>query len=120
MSTDTTQASYKILTDAPEGTGGVRVYRALTDIVEAHQDISLQFEMPGAGPGDAATTLEDRVMTIRGKVEQIGARDREPVCAEHGDGDFEQAFALADDVDHVRIGAEMRNGVLTASLACPP
>ncbi len=47
MSTDISQAAEKTPTDSPETTGGGRIYRPSTDIVETDQGFSMMLEMPG-------------------------------------------------------------------------
>lgn len=116
MSTDITQATEKFPADAPETTRGGRIYRPLTDIVETDQGVSMLLEMPGVGPDDVEITLENRVLTIRGKVEPTKPENLELAYAEYGEGDFERAFTLSEDFDPDRIEAEMRNGVLTLTL----
>ena len=71
MSTDITQAAEKTPTDSPETTGGGRIYRPLTDIVETDQGVSMMLEMPGVAADAVEITPENRVLTIRGKVEPM-------------------------------------------------
>ena len=116
MSTDITQVTEKTVTDAPETTGGGRIYRPLTDIIETDQGVSMMLEMPGVGPDRVEITLENRVLTIRGRVEPMKPENLQLAYAEYGEGDFERAFTLSEDFDPDRIEAEMRNGVLTLTL----
>lgn len=95
MSTDITQATEKTPTDAPEtaggGGGGGGIYRPLTDIVETDQGVSVMLEMPGVAADAVEITLENRVLTIRGKVEPMRPENLELAYAEYGEGDFERA-----------------------------
>ena len=93
MSTDITQATEKTPTDAPEtaGGGGGGFYRPLTDIVETDQGVSVMLEMPGVAADAVEITLENRVLTIRGKVEPMRPENLELAYAEYGEGDFERA-----------------------------
>ncbi len=116
MSTDITQATEKTVTDAPETAAGRRIYRPLTDIIETDQGVSMMLEMPGVGPDRVEITLENRVLTIRGRVEPMKPENLQLAYAEYGEGDFERAFTLSEDFDPDRIEAEMRNGVLTLTL----
>lgn len=77
---------------------------------------SMMLEMPGVGPDHVEITLENRVLTIRGKVEQTRPENLQLAYAEYGEGDFERAFSLSEDFDPDRIEARMRNGVLTLTL----
>lgn len=91
MSTDITQATEKTPTHAPETAGGGRIYRPLTDIVETDQGVSKMLEMPGVAADAVEITLENRVLTIRGKVDPMRPENRELAYAEYGEGDFERA-----------------------------
>ena len=120
MSTDITQATEKTTTDAPETAGGGRIYRPLTDICETDQGVSMMIEMPWVAAGAVEITLENRGLTIRGKVEPMRPENPELAYAEYGGGDFERAFTLSEDFDPDRIEAEMRGGVLTLTLPRAP
>lgn len=119
MSTDITQATEKTPTHAPETAGGGRIYRPSTDIVETDQGFSMMLEMPGVAADAIEITLENRVLTIRGKVDPVRPKNLELAYAEYGEGDFERAFTLSEDFDPDRIEAEMRGGVLTLTLPEP-
>ncbi len=95
MSTDITQATEKTPTDPPETAAGGRFYRPLTDIVETDQGVSMMLEMSGVAADAVEITLENRVLTMRGKVEPIRPENLELAYAEYGEGDFERAFALS-------------------------
>lgn len=116
MSTEISRATEKTVTEAPETTGGGRIYRPLTDIIENDQGVSMMLEMPGVHPDHVDITLENRVLTIRGRVQPMQPESLQLSYAEYGEGDFERAFTLSEDFDPDRIEAELRNGVLTLTL----
>ena len=120
MSTDIAQATEKTPTDAPETSAGGRIYRPLIDIVETDQGVSMMLEMPGVAADAVEITPENRVLTIRGKVEPMRPENLELAYAQYGEGDFEKAFTLSEDFDPDRIEAEMRGGVLTLTLPRGP
>nr|WP_313418621.1 Hsp20/alpha crystallin family protein [Brevundimonas diminuta] len=120
MSTDITPATEKTTTDAPETAGGGHIYRPLTDICETDQGVSMMIEMPGVAAGAVEITLENRGLTIRGKVEPMWPENLELAYAEYSVGDFEKAFTLSEDFALDRIEAEMRGGVLTLTLPRAP
>ena len=88
----------------------------MIDIVEIDQGVSMMLEMPGVAAGAVEITLENRGLTIRGKVEPMRPENLELAYAQYGEGDFERAFTLSEDFDPDRIEAEMRGGVLTLTL----
>lgn len=116
MANQVTRTTDKTPTEAPETTYGGRVYRALTDIVETPEGVTLMLEMPGVGAGDVDITLEKRVLTIRGKVSPTTIDKLDLAYAEYGEGDFERVFTMSEEFDPDRIEAQVRNGVLTLTL----
>jgi HSP20 family molecular chaperone IbpA len=120
MTADIARATDKTPADAPEPAAGGRIYRPLTDILETDQGVSMMIEMPGAGADDVEITLENRVLTIRGRVRPTRPEKLELAYAEYGEGDFERAFMLSEDFDADRIEASMHNGVLTLTLPKAP
>ncbi|WP_086617459.1 Hsp20/alpha crystallin family protein [Erythrobacter tepidarius] len=120
MSNDIAHATDKTPAQAPEPAAGGRIYRPLTDIVEHDAGVSMMLEMPGVGPEDVDITLENRVLTIRGRVALTRPEELQLTHAEYGEGDFERAFALSEDFDPDRIEARMHDGVLTLTLPKAP
>ena len=116
MSNDVTQTADKTPAEGPETTTGARIYRPLTDIVETEDSVTLMLEMPGVAAEDVDVTLEQRVLTIRGKVRPTQPEKLQLAYAEYGEGDYERAFTLSDDFDPDKIDASVANGVLTVTL----
>ena len=116
MTNDVTQTSDKTPAEGPETTTGARLYRPLSDIVETEDGVTLMLEMPGVAAGDVDITLEQRVLTIRGKVRPTRPETLQLTYAEYGEGDYERAFTLSDDFDPDKIDASVKNGVLTVTL----
>lgn len=103
----------------PEGaepTRPRRVWRPLADIVEVGDAILLMVEMPGVPAGDVEVTLEQRVLTIRGRTAFVAPENLRLLHAEYAPGDYERIFTLSGDFDGERIEAEAKNGVLTLRL----
>lgn len=95
---------------------GATLYRPIADIVERQDGVVVRIEMPGVAPADVGISVERRVMTVRGRGRVTAPEGYRCVHAEYGEGDFERAFTLSEDIDEGRIAAEMRNGVLTLTL----
>lgn len=103
--------------EAPAETArGARLYRPVADIVETEAGVTLAIDMPGVAPEDVEIDLEKHVLTIRGRSKQTQAGDFQLVYAEYGEGDYERAFTLSEDLDEKKIKARMRDGVLTLTL----
>jgi HSP20 family protein len=52
------------------------------------------------------------VLTIRGRSAAGDHARYQCVYNEHGDGDYERAFALSENIDRDRIEASLKDGVL--------
>lgn len=102
--------------DRVESTRGSRIYRPLADICETESGVALAIDMPGVGPEDVDITLEKRVLTIRGRAQQTRPEGYNPVYAEYGEGDYERAFSLSEEIDEARIKAAVHGGVLMLEL----
>ncbi|KPQ05705.1 MAG: Molecular chaperone (small heat shock protein) [Rhodobacteraceae bacterium HLUCCA12] len=116
MTNDVTETADKTPAKEPETTTGTRIYRPLTDIVETSDGVTLMLEMPGVAAEDVDLILEQRVLTIRGKVHPTRPEKLQPTYAEYGEGDYERAFTLSDDFDPDKIDAAVANGVLRVTL----
>lgn len=116
MTSDGTQTADKTPTETPETTTGGRIYRPLADIMETGEGVTLMLEMPGVAADDVDITLEQRVLTIRGKVQPTNPERLQLAYAEYGEGDYERSFTLSDDFDPEKINAAVSHGVLTVAL----
>jgi HSP20 family molecular chaperone IbpA len=99
-----------------ETTRGATLYRPVADIVEGKEGVIVQIEMPGVRSGDVEISVERRVLTVRGRGRVTAPEGFRCVYAEYGEGDYERAFTLSQDIDEGKIAAGMKNGVLTLSL----
>jgi HSP20 family molecular chaperone IbpA len=120
MTTELAKSPEKTPADTPEPTGGGQIFRAPTDIVETDTGVTLMLDMPGVSPEQVDVTLDNRVLTIRGRISSAKPEGLELAYTEYGEGDFERAFTLSEDFDPDRIEAEMRGGVLTVTLPRAP
>jgi HSP20 family molecular chaperone IbpA len=83
-----------------------------TEILETKDDVVLVAEMPGVDETSVEVTLEDDVLTIRGKTEDPALEGHRRVYAEFERGDYERSFALTDGADAGKIEASVKNGLL--------
>jgi len=77
--------------------------------------LRITLAVAGFAPGELSVTVEDRQLVIRGK--QNDARDRTFLHRGIAARQFERSFVLAEGIDVT--GAELRNGLLTVTLARP-
>ncbi|WP_372922660.1 Hsp20/alpha crystallin family protein [Roseovarius sp.] len=99
-----------------ESDRGAPVLRPIADIVETGNGISVQIEMPGVSPEDVDISVDDRMLTVRGRSRAHAPEGYDLVQAEYERSDYERSFALGRDIDEGSIAAEMREGVLTLLL----
>jgi HSP20 family molecular chaperone IbpA len=85
------------------------------DILETAEGLRLVLDMPGARPEDVDLRFERGELTVHGRCEPPAPAGR-LLAAEYEVGDYYRAFLIGQDVDAGRIGAEMKNGVLTVLL----
>lgn len=99
----------------PEGaerTRALPVYAPRVDIVETDDALEILADMPGVTRDSVEVTLEQRVLTIRGRADTSLPDDLAPLYLEYQPGDYERAFALSDAVDPSGIEARVQDGVL--------
>ena len=87
------------------------------DVSETQNEVILRYDMSGVDKNDLEITAEKNILTVIGhvSVESMG----DPVYQETRFGNYRRQFTLPDDVDADSIKAEMKNGVLTVSIAKP-
>ena len=102
----------------PAGTehARVRTRSPAVSITENDDSIILAVDLPGV-PGDQAeVTVENGVLSIRGKVAPASRPGTSAVHREYEALDFERAFTLPEDADGSRVSATSRHGVLRVVL----
>jgi HSP20 family protein len=98
-----------------EGTERTRdrpVYAPRVDIIETEDALEILADMPGVTKDSVDVTLEQRVLSIRGRAETSLPGDLTPLYLEYQPGDYERAFTLSDAVDPAGIEAKVRSGIL--------
>ena len=88
------------------------------DIIEDKSNVHLTFELPGMEKDQIKVMVEDGVLTVSGKRRQDSEeKGKSFVRTERSYGAFSRSFTLPDSVDHEKISADYRNGLLKVSLA---
>jgi len=94
-----------------------RVWVPALDIVEKRDAYVVVAELPGVSQNDVELSFEQNVLTIRGQKSSLfdPSKDGElrVFTAERVSGAFERAIRLPEFVDSEKIGAELRDGLLT-------
>jgi HSP20 family protein len=103
----------------PQGTERTRelpLYAPRVDIIETEDALEVLADMPGVTRDSVAVTLEQRVLTIRGRADTSLPGGLAPLHLEYEPGDYERSFTLTDAVDPAGIEARVRSGVLQLRL----
>lgn len=92
------------------------VFQPLADIAERDEAILVELEVPGARQDSLDVTLENRVLTVRARVDTPSRDGWSLLHREYGEGDYERSFILSEDIDVDHIEATVTNGLLRISL----
>ena len=99
-----------------EPTIPVRVFVPTTDILEDEQVLTVVMEMPGVSKEAVEVNLQDRVLTVEGRIDFSKYEQMQPVYTEYNIGNFSRSFSLSSSIDQDKIRAEMQDGLLTLTL----
>jgi HSP20 family protein len=99
-----------------EPTIPVRVFVPTTDILEDEHALTVVMEMPGVSKEAVDINIEDRVLTVQGRIDFGKYEQMQPVYTEYNIGNFSRSFSLSNSIDQDKIRADMQDGVLTLTL----
>jgi HSP20 family molecular chaperone IbpA len=86
------------------------------DIYETDEGAVLVADLPGCDEGSVDISLEDRELTLRGRVKPEAPEGLELATAEYRVGDFERTFTVSELIDTNAIRATVTDGVLRLTL----
>jgi HSP20 family protein len=101
--------------DQGEPTQAGVYYSPAVDIYESEDAITVLADLPGVDKDLLDVDVEDRQLTITGRVAQPEERFQ-PLYREYGIGGYTRSFRLGDTIDPSKIGASLKDGVLTLVL----
>ncbi len=99
-----------------ERTRDRKVFVPAVDIYETNEAIVLVAEMPGVDEKSIDVTLDNDVLTLRGRVDYKVPEGYDLIYNEYEIGDYERSFTVNEVIDVDKIEAEYHNGVLTVTL----
>ena len=99
-----------------EPTIPVRMFVPTTDILEDEQSLTVVMEMPGVSKEAVDIHLQDRVLTVEGRIDFSKYEQLQPVYTEYNIGNFSRSFSLSNSIAQDKIRADMNDGVLTLTL----
>ena len=87
------------------------------DVTTNGEDTVVRASLPGVAPEDIQVSIEDRVLTIKGKTdEKFQDSDGQFVMRERRTGAFSRALRLPDSVDPDKVQPHYEHGILTITL----
>ena len=90
------------------------------DIYETETGLVVVADLPGVSPEGLEVTLERRVLSIFGRVEEDAPKGYSQAHREYAVGDFERQFTLSGDFDINGIEANLKYGVLHLAIPRVP
>jgi HSP20 family protein len=100
----------------PESTIPARRFLPVTDIFETSDALKVILEMPGVDKESVDVRVENDVLTIEGQVDFTKYQGLTPLYTEYNVGNYARSFELSSKIDQERIGAELKDGVITLIL----
>jgi HSP20 family molecular chaperone IbpA len=99
-----------------EKTIPARLFMPSVDIFEDHNALTVVLEIPGVDKSHVDINVEAGVLNIDGRLDFSKYEGMQPVYTEYNIGHYRRSFSLPNKIDQNRIGAEMKDGVLTITL----
>jgi HSP20 family protein len=99
-----------------ETTIPARIFLPMTDIYEASDALTVVLEMPGVEKDNVEVSVEDGVLNVQGRLDLNKYQGLTPLYTEYNIGHYSRSFRLSSKIDQNKIGAEMKDGVLSLTL----
>jgi len=100
-----------------ESRGAVSDWMPAVDVHETKDAFVLRADLPGVDPNDIEVTMENGVLTLRGRRQSEVTREESGYRRiERTSGEFFRRFTLPDVADSEAISAQTSNGVLTVRI----
>jgi HSP20 family molecular chaperone IbpA len=90
------------------------------DIYESETGLVIAADLPGVNPDGLEVTLDKRVLSIYGRVDEGAPEGYSMVYREYEVGDFERQFTLSGDFNINGIEADLRDGMLHLAIPRAP
>jgi HSP20 family protein len=99
-----------------ETTIPTRVFLPNADIYETNDALNVVLEMPGVEKNSVEVRVEDGVLKIDGRLDFSKYQGLQPLYTEYNVGHYSRSFRLSSKIDQNKIGAELKDGVLSLVL----
>ena len=99
-----------------ETTIPARIFLPTADIYETEDALSVVLEMPGVEKNNVDVRVEGGVLKVEGRPDFSKYQGLQPLYTEYNVGHYFRSFQLSSKIDHNRIEAELKDGVLALTL----
>jgi HSP20 family protein len=106
----------RALENKDESTIPARVFLPTADIYESNDALNVVLEMPGVDKSSVDIRVEDDVLKIEGRLDFSKYQGLQPLYTEYNVGHYSRSFRLSSKIDQNKIGAELKDGVLSLVL----
>jgi len=99
-----------------ESTIPARTFVPTADIYEDRDSLKVVLEMPGVEKSNVDIRVEEGVLFVEGRLDVAKYRGLQPLYTEYNIGNYARSFRLSNAIDQDKIGAELKDGVLSLTL----
>jgi HSP20 family protein len=99
-----------------ETTIPARVFLPTADIYETQDALTVVLEMPGVEKSNVDVRVEDGVLEVQGRLDLSKYQGLQPLYTEYNVGHYARSFQLSSRIDQNKIGAQLKDGVLSLTL----
>lgn len=99
-----------------ETTIPARVFLPTADIYETQDALTVILEMPGVEKSNVDVRVEDGILEVEGRLDLSKYQGLQPLYTEYNVGHYSRSFQLSSRIDQNKIGAELKDGVLSLTL----
>jgi HSP20 family protein len=87
------------------------------DIAETDSQVTVKAELPGLEAKDIDVSVSGDLLTLKGeKKEEKEAKEQNYYRREICSGSFQRTFRLPSEVNHEKVDASFKNGILTITM----
>ena len=99
-----------------EPTIRARIFSPTADIYETEDALTVHLEMPGVEKANVDIRVEGDVLNVEGRIDLSKYQDLQPLYTEYNIGHYSRSFRLSNKIDQNKIGAELKDGILSLTL----
>jgi HSP20 family molecular chaperone IbpA len=99
-----------------ETTIPARLFLPNADIYETKDALNVILEMPGVEKSSVDVRVEEGVLKVEGRLDFSKYEGLQPLYTEYNVGHYSRSFRLSNTIDHNKIAAELKDGVLSLVL----